>query len=78
MHPAAAPKGFVPVKDAQDGYAFLYPFGWQEVSVDGQVRAAGQPACRGICRSRHACLWHACLLQQAAALAREAARAACR
>lgn len=28
--------GFVPVKDAQDGYSFLYPFGWQEVSVDGQ------------------------------------------
>jgi len=32
------PKGFVAVKDSQDGYAFLYPFGWQEVSVDGQVR----------------------------------------
>lgn len=40
----AVPKGFVAVKDSQDGYAFLYPFGWQEVSVDGQVRC-----CR--CRS---------------------------
>lgn len=26
----------MPVKDTQDGYAFLYPFGWQEISVDGQ------------------------------------------
>ncbi|KAL4448280.1 hypothetical protein ABPG75_005499 [Micractinium tetrahymenae] len=33
---AKGPKGFVPVKDTQDGYSFLYPFGWQEVSVDGQ------------------------------------------
>ncbi|KAI7840950.1 hypothetical protein COHA_005380 [Chlorella ohadii] len=33
---AKVPKGFVAVKDSQDGYAFLYPFGWQEVSVDGQ------------------------------------------
>jgi photosystem II oxygen-evolving enhancer protein 2 len=24
------------VKDTQDGYAFLYPFGWQEIAVDGQ------------------------------------------
>lgn len=31
-----APKGFVGVKDGADGYAFLYPFGWQEVTVDGQ------------------------------------------
>ena len=30
------PKGFNPVKDLNDGYQFLYPFGWQEVSVDGQ------------------------------------------
>lgn len=30
------PKGFVPVKDQQDAYAFLYPFGWQEVSIDGE------------------------------------------
>ena len=29
----------MPVKDSQDGYAFLYPFGWQEVTVDGQVRS---------------------------------------
>ena len=25
--PVAAPKGFVPLKDSQDGYSFLYPFG---------------------------------------------------
>lgn len=34
--PHAAPKGFVGVKDSNDGYGFLYPFGWQEVTVDGQ------------------------------------------
>lgn len=33
---AKGPGGFNPVKDAQDGYSFLYPFGWQEVSVRGQ------------------------------------------
>jgi hypothetical protein len=26
----------VAVRDTSDGYAFLYPFGWQEVSIDGQ------------------------------------------
>lgn len=30
-----APKGFNPVVDQNDGYQFLYPFGWQEVSVRG-------------------------------------------
>jgi len=30
-----APKGFNPVADNFDNYQFLYPFGWQEVSVDG-------------------------------------------
>jgi photosystem II oxygen-evolving enhancer protein 2 len=30
------PKGFVAVRDQQDAYSFLYPFGWQEVSIDGQ------------------------------------------
>lgn len=30
------PRGFKAVKDTSDGYAFLYPFGWQEVSVDGE------------------------------------------
>eukprot|EP00238_Polyblepharides_amylifera_P015055 CAMPEP_0196584916 /NCGR_PEP_ID=MMETSP1081-20130531/48968_1 /TAXON_ID=36882 /ORGANISM="Pyramimonas amylifera, Strain CCMP720" /LENGTH=237 /DNA_ID=CAMNT_0041906303 /DNA_START=69 /DNA_END=782 /DNA_ORIENTATION=+ len=29
------PSGYTGYKDAQDGYAFIYPFGWQEVSVDG-------------------------------------------
>jgi|UniRef100_A0A7S4FTV2 photosystem II oxygen-evolving enhancer protein 2 len=33
---AVAPKGFKGHKDQYDGYQFLYPFGWQEVSVDGQ------------------------------------------
>jgi hypothetical protein len=32
----AAPQGFQPIKDAQDGYSFICPFGWQEVSVKGQ------------------------------------------
>jgi photosystem II oxygen-evolving enhancer protein 2 len=31
-----AAKEFTPVKDAQDGYSFVYPFGWQEVAVKGQ------------------------------------------
>ena len=26
----------MPVKDTQDGYEFLYPFGWQEIAIDGQ------------------------------------------
>ncbi|GBG66882.1 hypothetical protein CBR_g72637 [Chara braunii] len=30
------PKGFSAVEDTRDGYRFLYPFGWQEVSVKGQ------------------------------------------
>ncbi|KAJ0751140.1 hypothetical protein Hdeb2414_s0026g00680191 [Helianthus debilis subsp. tardiflorus] len=29
-------KGFLPVTDKTDGYSFLYPFGWQEVAVEGQ------------------------------------------
>ncbi|XP_058194982.1 psbP-like protein 1, chloroplastic isoform X1 [Rhododendron vialii] len=29
-------KGFLPVTDKKDGYSFLYPFGWQEVVVEGQ------------------------------------------
>lgn len=33
---AAGLKGFEAVKDQQDGYQFVYPFGWQEVSVNGQ------------------------------------------
>ena len=38
--PAAAfaktPSGFTVKKDLQDGYEFLYPFGWTEVEVQGQ------------------------------------------
>ena len=26
----------MPIKDPQDGYSFLSPFGWQEVAVKGQ------------------------------------------
>ncbi|KAM7271923.1 hypothetical protein ACFE04_031137 [Oxalis oulophora] len=29
-------KGFLPVTDNKDAYEFLYPFGWQEVSIAGQ------------------------------------------
>ncbi|KAF8068441.1 PU1 [Scenedesmus sp. PABB004] len=32
---AKAPRGFNPVQDLTDNYQFLYPFGWQEVSVGG-------------------------------------------
>ena len=31
-----APGGFVLVRDQQDAYQFAYPFGWQEVQVEGQ------------------------------------------
>lgn len=33
---AEAKKGFIPVTDKKDGYTFLYPFGWQEVAVQGE------------------------------------------
>mmetsp|Transcript_12370 Transcript_12370/g.45130 ORF Transcript_12370/g.45130 Transcript_12370/m.45130 type:complete len:237 (+) Transcript_12370:44-754(+) len=33
---AGVPAGFIPVKDVQDNYAFLYPFGWQEIRIEGQ------------------------------------------
>ncbi|KAL5719441.1 phycocyanin alpha-subunit phycocyanobilin lyase [Ranunculus cassubicifolius] len=32
----AAEKGFLPVTDQKDGYEFIYPFGWQEVVIEGQ------------------------------------------
>ena len=32
---SAGPPGFNAAKDTQDSYQFVYPFGWQEVSVDG-------------------------------------------
>eukprot|EP00879_Flechtneria_rotunda_P022742 GHRR01024018.1.p1 GENE.GHRR01024018.1~~GHRR01024018.1.p1 ORF type:complete len:178 (+),score=55.79 GHRR01024018.1:169-702(+) len=32
---AKAPRGFNPVQDLTDNYQFLYPFGWQEVTVKG-------------------------------------------
>nr|ABK22029.1 unknown [Picea sitchensis]ABR17272.1 unknown [Picea sitchensis] len=36
---AQAPKGFQAFLDKFDGYSFLYPFGWQEVVVNGQDKA---------------------------------------
>lgn len=33
---AESKKGFLPVTDKKDGYNFVYPFGWQEVVVEGQ------------------------------------------
>ncbi|MQL80661.1 hypothetical protein Taro_013127 [Colocasia esculenta] len=33
---AETKKGFQSVSDTKDGYSFLYPFGWQEVVVQGQ------------------------------------------
>uniref|UniRef100_R7VZH9 PsbP-like protein 1, chloroplastic n=1 Tax=Aegilops tauschii TaxID=37682 RepID=R7VZH9_AEGTA len=33
---AAADGKFMPVIDRKAGYSFVYPFGWQEVSVQGQ------------------------------------------
>ncbi|XP_057979481.1 psbP-like protein 1, chloroplastic isoform X1 [Malania oleifera] len=29
-------KGFLPALDQKDGYSFLYPFGWQEIVIEGQ------------------------------------------
>ncbi|KAL0342374.1 UNVERIFIED_CONTAM: PsbP-like protein 1, chloroplastic [Sesamum calycinum] len=33
---AETKKGFLSVTDKKDGYTFVYPFGWQEVVVEGQ------------------------------------------
>ncbi|KAI6676381.1 hypothetical protein NL676_037177 [Syzygium grande] len=33
---AESKKGFLAVTDKKDGYSFLYPFGWQEVVIEGQ------------------------------------------
>ncbi|XP_021910570.1 psbP-like protein 1, chloroplastic [Carica papaya] len=33
---AETKKGFLSVMDKKDGYSFLYPFGWQEVIIEGQ------------------------------------------
>ncbi|GAB4845362.1 phycocyanin alpha-subunit phycocyanobilin lyase [Ancistrocladus abbreviatus] len=33
---AESKKGFLPVTDKKDGYSFLYPFGWEEVVIEGQ------------------------------------------
>ncbi|KAL9243315.1 hypothetical protein vseg_017217 [Gypsophila vaccaria] len=36
---AESRKGFLSASDKKDGYEFLYPFGWQEVAIDGQDKA---------------------------------------
>ncbi|XP_054823527.1 psbP-like protein 1, chloroplastic isoform X2 [Prosopis cineraria] len=33
---AESKKGFLSVLDKKDGYSFLYPFGWQEIVIEGQ------------------------------------------
>ncbi|KAL5554801.1 hypothetical protein UlMin_042202 [Ulmus minor] len=33
---AAETKGFLGVTDQKDGYTFVYPFGWQEIVIEGQ------------------------------------------
>ncbi|KAJ9160055.1 hypothetical protein P3X46_025491 [Hevea brasiliensis] len=33
---AETKKGFLLVTDKKDGYSFLYPFGWEEVVIEGQ------------------------------------------
>ncbi|XP_013742335.1 psbP-like protein 1, chloroplastic isoform X1 [Brassica napus] len=33
---AESKKGFMTVSDNKDAYAFVYPFGWQEVVIEGQ------------------------------------------
>uniref|UniRef100_A0A0F7GX77 PsbP-like protein 1 n=1 Tax=Pelargonium fulgidum TaxID=73198 RepID=A0A0F7GX77_9ROSI len=33
---AETKKGFLSVLDKKDGYTFVYPFGWQEVAIEGQ------------------------------------------
>ncbi|KAL9388670.1 hypothetical protein Peur_017275 [Populus x canadensis] len=33
---AESKKGFLLVTDKKDGYSFVYPFGWQEVVIEGQ------------------------------------------
>lgn len=33
---AETKKGFLGVTDKKDGYSFVYPFGWQEIVIEGQ------------------------------------------
>ncbi|KAF3494456.1 hypothetical protein DY000_02056258, partial [Brassica cretica] len=37
---AESKKGFMTVSDNKDAYSFLYPFGWQEVVIEGQDKIA--------------------------------------
>ena len=38
VNPSYALSGFNVVKETRDGYQFIYPVGWQEISVDGQAK----------------------------------------
>ena len=38
MNPSYALSGFNVVKESREGYQFIYPVGWQEISVDGQAK----------------------------------------
>ena len=44
--------GFVPVNDQGDAYKLVYPFGWQEVSVTGQVPHASVTVSQFRCKRR--------------------------
>ncbi len=43
----------MPVNDQGDAYKLVYPFGWQEVSVTGQVRRISVEASQQPCNGRH-------------------------
>ena len=38
VNPSYALSGFNVVKESREGYQFIYPVGWQEISVDGQAK----------------------------------------
>jgi photosystem II oxygen-evolving enhancer protein 2 len=38
VNPSYALSGFNVVKETREGYQFIYPVGWQEISVDGQAK----------------------------------------
>ena len=38
VNPSYALSGFNVVKESREGYQFIYPVGWQEISVDGQTK----------------------------------------
>jgi len=38
VKPSFALSGFNVVKESREGYQFIYPTGWQEITVDGQAK----------------------------------------